>query len=95
MSKVQMEYSYHCGEPQSERMMAWYEGSLGFTGPASSPLRLSRCTITAMPQALGAEWRPHAVGLSRSVAAARDPDREAARVSALTANVGTLCCGQY
>ena len=61
MSKVQMEYSYHCGEPQSERMMAWYEGSLGFTGPASrrSGFRVCRKRLEpngGLMQSVCLEW---------------------------------------
>ena len=34
MSRVQIEYSYDKGEPTSERLLAWYEGALGFKGPS-------------------------------------------------------------
>ena len=41
---VQIEYSYSRGDPLSERLLAWYEGSLGFTGPSSrnSGFRIAR-----------------------------------------------------
>ena len=32
---VQIEYSYHQGDRDSERLLSWYEGSLGFRGPRS------------------------------------------------------------
>lgn len=35
MSKVQIEYSYSRGNDQCERLLSWYEGTLGFRGPAS------------------------------------------------------------
>ena len=35
ISHVQMEYSYSKGEAFSERMLAWYEDTLGYRGPAS------------------------------------------------------------
>lgn len=35
LGQVQIEYEYTCGEPQSERLYAWYEGSLGFDGGGS------------------------------------------------------------
>ena len=34
LGKVQMEYSYRYGDPFSERMLAWYEGPLGYNGPS-------------------------------------------------------------
>ena len=48
MQKIQMEYSYYRGEPQSERMLAWYEDSLGYHGPSSraSGFRVCRKKIT-------------------------------------------------
>ena len=35
MRKVQMEYSYRLGDPLAERLLAWYEDSLGYRGPRS------------------------------------------------------------
>ena len=32
LSQVQIEYEYTCGDAQSERLFAWYEGGLGFSG---------------------------------------------------------------
>merc|ERR1712146_761589 len=35
------EYNYHRGDPESERLKAWYEGKLGFSGSGSG-FRFSR-----------------------------------------------------
>ena len=42
LSQCQIEYEYTCGDPQSERLLAWYEGTLGFNGghaPTNKPGR--------------------------------------------------------
>jgi GNAT superfamily N-acetyltransferase len=46
---VQIEYHYNRGDPLSERLLAWYEGSLGFTGPSSraSGFRIARKKLPA------------------------------------------------
>ena len=53
---MQIEYEYTCGEPQSERLYAWYEGKLGFDGgsaPTSTPGRCEfrRCRKRLEPRA--------------------------------------------
>ena len=48
MSAVQIEYRYERGETQSERMLSWYEGALGFRGPShrGSGFRMCRKRLT-------------------------------------------------
>ena len=33
LCKVQIEYSFHLGDPLAERLFAWYEDTLGYVGP--------------------------------------------------------------
>ena len=51
MRKVQMEYHYRRGDPLAERLLAWYEGSLGYQGPRSrekSGFRMCRKRLTGV-----------------------------------------------
>ena len=43
LREVQIEYDYERGNPQSERLRAWYEGSCGFSGPPSCHSGFRRC----------------------------------------------------
>jgi GNAT superfamily N-acetyltransferase len=46
LTHVQIEYDYTPGDPKSERLYAWYEGSCGFSGggpPSSSHSSFRRC----------------------------------------------------
>ena len=57
LSAVQIEYGYTCGDPDSERLLAWYEGTLGFDGggrpcsrPGSSEFRRCRKLLGTSPK---------------------------------------------
>ena len=43
LKQVQLEFEYQRGDPQSERLLAWYEGSCGFTGPSTRSSGFRRC----------------------------------------------------
>jgi GNAT superfamily N-acetyltransferase len=50
LQSVQIEYEYTRGDPASERLYAWYEGSLGFSGggpPGRSEFRRCRKKLAA------------------------------------------------
>ena len=71
LREVQIEYDYHRGDPQSERLLAWYEGSCGFTGPGSRHSGFRRCR-----KRLRAAPRPSEGGHpSRAKAWASTPER--------------------
>ena len=43
LREVQIEFDYSKGDPQSERLRAWYEGTCGFKGPGHSGSGFRRC----------------------------------------------------
>jgi len=49
LREVQIEYDYQRGEPQSERLYAWYEGTCGFSGPLSRSSGFRRCRKRLRP----------------------------------------------
>ena len=51
-----MEYHYRRGDPLAERLLAWYEGSLGYQGPRSrekSGFRMCRKRLTGVARGRG------------------------------------------
>ena len=55
LGKAGMEYSYHAGDAFSERMLAWYEDSLRYVGPASrhSGFRICRKRLDGVQASVG------------------------------------------
>lgn len=43
LREVQIEFDHSKGDPQSERLRAWYEGTCGFKGPGHSGSGFRRC----------------------------------------------------
>jgi len=43
LREVQIEFDFSKGDPQSERLRAWYEGTCGFKGPGHSGSGFRRC----------------------------------------------------
>jgi GNAT superfamily N-acetyltransferase len=56
MSKCQVEYSFYQGDAQCERLMAWYEGQLGFRGPSSRSSGFRVCRKQIEPLGKLARW---------------------------------------
>ena len=43
LGSCQIEYEYTCGDPQSERLYKWYEGTLGFHAGGAPTKTRGRC----------------------------------------------------
>ena len=50
--QVQIEYSYTCGDAESERLRAWYEGPLNFSGGGSPTTVPGRSEFRRLRKAL-------------------------------------------
>ena len=60
LQNVQIEYEYTPGEPQSERLYRWYEGSCGFSGgspPHGRSTQFRRCRKRLVPSTQPREER--------------------------------------
>ena len=58
LASVQIEYEYTCGDPQSERLLAWYEGALGFHGGGAPTRSAGRTEFRRCRKRLGAPRSP-------------------------------------
>jgi len=51
LRRAQIEYSFSKGDPQSERLLAWYEDALGYRGPLSRRSGFRMCRKHLQPDA--------------------------------------------
>lgn len=55
LSKVQLEYRYQRGDPQSERLITWYEDKLKYVGPAGRYSGFRMCRKRLEPPFVAAD----------------------------------------
>ena len=53
LRQVQIEYEYTCGDADSERLLAWYEGALGFSAGSKPTTSRGRTEFRRLRKRLG------------------------------------------
>ena len=93
LANVQIEYEYTCGDPASERLLAWYEGRLGFHGGGVPTTSHGRCEWRRLRKRLeprGGSRSPSSSSPSMSAASSRSPNSKGGGRSS-----SDTCCGWF